>query len=242
MECGDPYRSRNEKKGFRYRRNHDGSYKCNRNLIFWTGTSSFTPVLAVQNNNYNSGYAGLEVNGGAGTVYNFRAGGISEPPDTTIAESSATSPAPPNVAFSFTASEGGATFECSMDGGAFSACTSPKSYTGSGRRHAYLQSPRDRSRWDGCDTCSAQRASRRGRENDHPYPDREHLSRSEGPLTGPNWLKVPWATEIGSVWNNAAYHGLRAASGPDAGGPPGNPLHGSPKELAWSPPRSERAL
>lgn len=52
------------------------------------------------------------------------------PPDTSI---TAAPPALSNSAaasFSFTANEAGSTFQCSLDGGAFAACTSPKAYTG----------------------------------------------------------------------------------------------------------------
>ena len=52
------------------------------------------------------------------------------PPDTTI---TAQPPDPSNSAdasFSFTSNETGSTFECQLDSGGFSACTSPKAYTG----------------------------------------------------------------------------------------------------------------
>jgi hypothetical protein len=50
------------------------------------------------------------------------------PPDTTL---TATPPAvtnSPSASFSFATSEAGSTFECTLDGGAFAACTSPQSY------------------------------------------------------------------------------------------------------------------
>jgi hypothetical protein len=47
------------------------------------------------------------------------------PPDTNI--DSVTSG---SIVFDFSSSEAGSTFECSLDGAAFAACTSPKSYSG----------------------------------------------------------------------------------------------------------------
>jgi hypothetical protein len=50
-------------------------------------------------------------------------------PDTTITAAPA-SPSTGSVSFSFTSSQPGSTFQCQLDGGAFSACTSAKTYTG----------------------------------------------------------------------------------------------------------------
>ena len=57
------------------------------------------------------------------------------PPDTTAPETTITSnPSNPSssseATFVFTSSEGGSTFECSLDTFPFSSCTSPKDYTG----------------------------------------------------------------------------------------------------------------
>jgi hypothetical protein len=53
-----------------------------------------------------------------------------DPPDTTISSGPPALTSSQAATFVFTADEAGSTFECSLDGGAFAACTSPASYTG----------------------------------------------------------------------------------------------------------------
>src|SRR4029077_19894989 len=50
-------------------------------------------------------------------------------PDTILSTTPANPSNSADPSFSFT-SEAGATFQCALDGAAFAACTSPKSYTG----------------------------------------------------------------------------------------------------------------
>jgi hypothetical protein len=53
-----------------------------------------------------------------------------DPPDTAISSGPTTLTSSRAATFVFTADEAGSTFECSLDGGPFAACTSPASYTG----------------------------------------------------------------------------------------------------------------
>src|SRR5439155_1502582 len=50
-------------------------------------------------------------------------------PDTTITANPPTLTNSTSASFSFTATKAGSTFECKLDGAAFSACTSPQSYS-----------------------------------------------------------------------------------------------------------------
>ncbi len=52
------------------------------------------------------------------------------PPDTTLTDQPANSTTSAAAEFSFTATEAGSTFQCSLDGGAYAVCTSPHSYAG----------------------------------------------------------------------------------------------------------------
>lgn len=100
-------------------------------LALWTGTSTMTPLLTASDSTFTSGYAGLEVNGGAGTIYNFRAGRIDiQAPNTIIISGPNGIVSPESVSFGFVASESGSSFECSLDGGAYAPCASPKAYPG----------------------------------------------------------------------------------------------------------------
>jgi hypothetical protein len=52
------------------------------------------------------------------------------PPDTTITGGPTGTVATPDASFTFTSTETGSTFACSLDGAAYAACTVPASYTG----------------------------------------------------------------------------------------------------------------
>jgi Tol biopolymer transport system component len=55
--------------------------------------------------------------------------GDTTPPDTTISAHPASSSASTSASFSFGSSESGSSFECRLDAGSWSACTSPKAYS-----------------------------------------------------------------------------------------------------------------
>jgi RHS repeat-associated protein len=169
-------------------------------LVLWTGKSSFTPLLSASDSTFSSGYAGLEVNGTSGSAYNFKAGRVAEPPETTISGGSSSGLVPPNVAFSFTANDSEATFECSIDGGTYSACSSPTAYQGLAEgTHTFRVravgpggtelTPAERS----FQVVAATKAITH-------VPLRDNLERNQNPLATNTWAQSMWASEIGGVW------------------------------------------
>ena len=113
-------------------------------VVLWTGAGAvLAPLLSSTDTTYSSGYAGLEVNGGAATVYNFRAGDFgagvdTTPPNTTISTGPSGSVLAQNVSFSLSSSESNGTFECALDEDPYAACASPKAYPSIGLgRHMF---------------------------------------------------------------------------------------------------------
>jgi RHS repeat-associated protein len=178
-------------------------------VMAWLGGGgTMTPLLAAADTTYGNGFAGIEGSGSNSRSRDFRAGSINPPPpDTTI--SSAPSPiVTPDVSFSFGASEGGATFECSLDGGAFAPCSSPQGYQGLVEgTHAF----RVRARGSVSGEPDPSPAERSFRVVDVAKAVAkvrviDPLERQEVPLAKPGWSKAGWAGEIGGVWSDS-FHG-----------------------------------
>jgi myo-inositol-hexaphosphate 3-phosphohydrolase len=64
------------------------------------------------------------------TVDTTPPGGDTTPPDTTITSGPAATTTSTTASFAFTSNEANSTFQCSLDGAARAACTSPQTYTG----------------------------------------------------------------------------------------------------------------
>jgi sugar lactone lactonase YvrE len=175
----------------------------------WTKTGSeFTQILTANDATFASGNAGIEGSGNITRLTNFKAGKIGGPPNTTITGGSA-GKVTPDVAFAFSSDESGSSFECALDAGAYSACTSPKSYEGLS---------------EGSHTFKV-RAVKNG-ETDPTPAERtvevkttakavsgiailDEFGRSENPLATGKWTKTSWAEEIGASWLGE-YHGFGA--------------------------------
>jgi Glycosyl hydrolase family 26 len=82
-------------------------------VTVWTGTTSFSPALAVSDTTYTSGYAGMQVVGGAPTQDNFQAGPLApptEPPGMpSVSSVSPSSPANNNLPKVIGGAAGGST-------------------------------------------------------------------------------------------------------------------------------------
>jgi hypothetical protein len=97
-----------------------------------TGTGSWTRDGDLSDEPLNgsavaAGATDLWTVGDGGTALHFAPLPHAAPPNTSIDSGPAASTPDPTAVFTFSSDPGGASFECSLDGGPFVACTSPRS-------------------------------------------------------------------------------------------------------------------
>jgi hypothetical protein len=185
-------------------------------ISVWTKTGSeFTQLLSANDSTFSSGNAGIE---GAGTntrLTNFKAGQPPLVPHTIITGGSA-GKVTPDVAFTFSSNESGSVFECAIDAGTFSICSSPKSYEAlSAGPHTFKVRA-----WKGTlvDPTPAERTVevKTTAEAVASVPVLDEFGRSEIPLANGKWTKTSWTEEIGSSWTSP-WHGYGASESHLAG-------------------------
>ena len=171
-----------------------------------TGTSSFTTVLSATDTTYSGGYAGLEVKGGAATVYDFRAGEGSSGslPQTNIA-AGATGHVTPDIAFWLESTPGGASFECKLDTGSWGSCVSPDEHEGlSTGAHTFETRAKSGSLVDPTPTEADFEVSSPSEAAAKTWV-RDDFDRYETPISSGKWAKTAWVDIIGSASENLGY-------------------------------------
>ena len=175
----------------------------------WTNKGSeFTRLLTASDATFSSGNAGIEGTGSNTRLTNFKAGQLILPPETTITGGSV-GKVTPDVAFAFSSNEGGASFECALDAGAYSACTSAKSYEGlSEGSHTF----KVRAVKSGvADLTPAERTVQVKTTANavSGIAVLDNFGRAENPLANGKWTMTSWAEEIGGSWITP-WHGFGA--------------------------------
>lgn len=106
------------------------AFECQLDSGSWSGCTSPMNYPAVSEGAHTFQVRGIDPAGNADpTPASFSWTLDTTPPDTTITADPGASTSSTSATFAFTSNEGTVTYECSLDGGAFSACTSPASYS-----------------------------------------------------------------------------------------------------------------
>ncbi len=180
----------------------------------WSGTgSSLSFALSASDSTYASGYAGLSGTGENSRSINFKAGSLAVTmPDTSVFGSKGN--VLPEAGFLLSSTPSGLSFQCSLDNATFSACTSPKYYSGLS---------------EGSHTLRARAVDASGNFDPTPFAQtfqvvgaakavtkvllRDNFTRSENPLFTSAWSKFFGASQIGRAWNSADQQGYGSNGG-----------------------------
>jgi hypothetical protein len=111
------------------------TFQCRLDSGAWSACSSPTAYSGLALGAHKFDVRATDAAGNTDATPASRSWTITTPPDTTAPDTTITSgPADPSLqasaSFSFTSSEAGSTFQCRLDSGAWSSCTSPKAYSG----------------------------------------------------------------------------------------------------------------
>ena len=130
IDSGPPDLTNSTSAAFTFSSSKSGTFQCTLDSAAYAACTS------------PKSYTGLAGGPHTFTVKAIDSGGTEDPtpasrtwtvdtsaPDTTLVSTPANPSTSSDASFAFS-SEAGATFECKLDGGAFAACASPKSYTG----------------------------------------------------------------------------------------------------------------
>jgi uncharacterized membrane protein len=93
-----------------------------------TGSGSTTMNVTTAANTPGGSYT-VTITGTSGSLLHTAQVTLNVPPHTTITANPPALSNSTNASFSFTSTEANSTFQCSLDGAAFSACSTPQSYT-----------------------------------------------------------------------------------------------------------------
>ena len=114
-------------------------------IELWTGTTTLTRLLGARDTTYTGGSPGIEVKGGAGTIYNFRAGNIDlQAPDTTIQSGPSGPVLPSEVQLRLQLQRGRLALRMRSRGRLLRGLRLAEELFRPGRRPAHLQGPRAR--------------------------------------------------------------------------------------------------
>jgi len=121
------------------------SFQCQLDAGGWAACTSPQSYTGLANNSHSFSVRAIDPAGNVDispASYSWTIDTI--PPNTTITSSPPNQSNSSSATFSFSCSEASCTFECQMDSGGYSACTSPKTYTGlSNGSHTFYVRARD---------------------------------------------------------------------------------------------------
>jgi len=105
------------------------SFECSLDGAAFTSCASPKPYSGLAEGAHTFQVRQVDTAGNTGPASN-RAWTVDSTPPGTVIDAAPSDPSTADVGFDFSSPDGGVAFECELDGGGFSVCSSPASYAG----------------------------------------------------------------------------------------------------------------